>query len=174
MRNIVLVGFMCAGKTTVGRAIAGATGRCFIDTDEAVERASGATVAEIFQRHGEERFREMERRAVEEASASEGAVIALGGGAVMDASNVEAVRRNGTVYYLVVSGADLARRSEGTNGRPLLRGGNARDIEELMGRREEQYRRAADVVVDTHGREPEEIAAEITRDSSERSGTVGD
>lgn len=171
--NIVLVGFMCAGKTTVGRAIAGAAGMGFMDTDEAVERNSGATVAEIFESRGEERFREMERRAVAEASGSAGTVIALGGGAVMDASNVEAVRADGVVYYLRVSVADLEERSAGTEGRPLLRGRSLAEVADLMERREEFYLRAADVVVETSGREPEEIATEIIRDFAERAGGTG-
>src|SRR5712692_9411329 len=102
---------MGSGKTEIGRQLAERTGREFIDTDEIVE-SEGSTIADIFAAEGERGFRARERRAVQHAARARRAVIATGGGAVLDPANVKALRRNGVVVYLKVATDELLRRLE--------------------------------------------------------------
>src|SRR5258708_15535159 len=95
MGAIVLTGFMCTGKSEVGRRLAARLGRVFVDTDQLVEREAGKSVAAIFADDGEPAFRARERDAVATAAARRDAVIAVGGGAVLDATNVARLRRAG-------------------------------------------------------------------------------
>ena len=94
--NIVLIGFMGSGKSEVGRLLAERLGRQLLDTDELIER-DGATIPEIFAAEGEKGFRRHERSAIERAARTKGAVIATGGGAVLDPANVESLRRRGVL-----------------------------------------------------------------------------
>ena len=99
-RNIVLTGMPGCGKSTVGRLLAARTGREFYDTDRMVTDAAGTTIPDIFATAGEAAFRALEREAIEKASRVTHAVIATGGGAVLDGRNVTALRRNGWLYFL--------------------------------------------------------------------------
>lgn len=157
--NIVLVGFMGAGKSEVGRHLAERTGRSYIDTDELVE-AEGTKIADIFASEGERGFRERERRAVQRAARARRAVIATGGGAVLDPANVKALRRTGVVVYLRVGTDELLSRLERSGSRPLLRSaeGGATDgarlrkrIESLLSERTPIYESVADHVVACEG-----------------------
>jgi shikimate kinase / 3-dehydroquinate synthase len=168
--NIVLIGFMYAGKTTIGRLLSDAVGKDFVDTDDVVEEEAGLTVPEIFERDGEGHFREIERRAVERVTGDRDLVISLGGGAVLDDRNVRDARRDGIVYYLEASPGTVARRSAEQGGRPLLEGRSESEITELMTLRSEYYERAADVTISTDDRGPGDIAEEIARDFLDRDG----
>ena len=163
--NIVICGFMASGKTTVGKLISEITGMEFVDTDELVERAAGSSVEAIFNSGGEEEFRLLEREVVQEIATRSGLVIALGGGAVTDEMNVKDVRATGVVYLLKVSASEALERSVEGPARPLL-GKDIGDTEGLLAEREKAYKSAADVVVDTSGRAPGEIAREIAEDFS--------
>ena len=162
--NIVLTGFMYSGKSTVGELVAASTGKGFVDTDAMIESETGKDIGEIFGGEGEDAFRKMERGVVERVSAGREQVIALGGGAVMDESNVAMVKESGVVYYLQVAAGEVARRAAGSSGRPLLDGRSPREVELLLESRRDSYTRAADVIVETAGRSPDEIADEIARD----------
>jgi len=166
--NIVLTGFMYAGKTTVGGLLAAMTGKRLIDTDTLVERDAGKSVSEIFAEDGEGRFRKLEREAVARAAAAPDQVIALGGGAVIDPGNVDRLKANGVLYYLKIDSDEVARRSANSPGRPLLEGKDAAQTRRLLESREEYYLRAADVIVEAAGREPADLAEEIDRDFNRR------
>lgn len=171
--NIVLTGFMASGKTTVGELLSDITGKKLVDTDLLVEERAQMSIREIFEREGEPRFRELERLVVGEVSGGEGSVIALGGGAVVDPENVRRLREKGVIYLLDVSPGEVARRAGDDSERPLL-GEKRRDIEELMRARLDAYRRAADVIIDTTGREARQVAATIAGDFEAReSGEEG-
>ena len=134
-RHLVLVGLMGAGKTTVGMRCAELLGRSFVDTDSVVECATGKTVAEIFFDEGEARFRELERDAVADVCASpEPLVIGCGGGAVLDPTTRRRLRAVGLVVWLQASPPVLATL------------------------RAPAYEAASDVVVETDGREVDEVA----------------
>jgi shikimate kinase/3-dehydroquinate synthase len=165
-RNIVLVGFMASGKTTVGRALAERTRRTFVDTDDLV--ADKDSFAELFETEGEAGFRKRERRAVSEAAAMSDAVIATGGGAVLDRDNVDTLKRSGTVVYLRTSAEELVKRIEADpRERPLVRassnGERRARVEELLTQRTPIYESVADFAVACDGRKPDEIVADIVR-----------
>ncbi|HEY5011239.1 MAG TPA: shikimate kinase [Acidimicrobiia bacterium] len=155
-RHLVLIGMMGAGKSTVGQRCAKRLGRPFVDTDERIAAAAGASVAEVFARDGEPAFRELERRAVADACASpEPTVIAAGGGAVLDADNRRRMRETGLVVWLQAPVAQLAARVGDGRGRPLLEQPSPSGAVGTLGRLEQQrrpaYEAAAHATVDTAG-----------------------
>lgn len=168
--NIVLFGFMASGKSTVADLLSKITGMRMVDTDYMVERAMGISIEEVFAAEGEERFRELEREEVRRAAGRENVIIAVGGGAVLDRRNAGELKRAGVMYLLDVSADEVLRRASGSEGRPLL-GEEKGEVEELMGARRGAYREAADVVVQTTGREPSEIVREIADDFRYRAGS---
>ena len=158
--RVVLVGSMGAGKTTVGRLVADALGVEFLDTDEVVEQQAGRTVAEIFIDEGEARFRELERQAVAEALASHDGVLALGGGAVLDAGTRELLAKH-PVVFLRVGLSDAAQRVGLGVSRPLLLGNVRGRMKQLLDERTPVYEAVARHVVDTDGRSADEVADEV-------------
>lgn len=166
--NLVLCGFMASGKSTVGRVISGESGMPLVDTDVLVEREAGMPVKDIFDSRGEPAFREMERKVIARESGRGGAVLAVGGGAVLDPRNTSALRSTGVIYHLDVSPEEVDRRA--TDGeRPLLPPG-IEGIRSLMETRRRAYLEAADVTVRTDARAPEDIAREVLADFRSRSG----
>lgn len=119
MDNIYLAGFMGAGKTTTGRALAGETGRAFLDLDQLVEAMAGRPVPEIFSIHGERFFRDLEAQAVRRVSSLRNAIVALGGGTLEDPRNSDLLESTGTLVLLEVNVHEALRRAKGY-GRPLL------------------------------------------------------
>ncbi len=154
---IVLVGFMAAGKTTVGRVLATRLGLPFVDTDALIERHAGASVATVFEQGGEAAFRELERDVVAEVLAGPDAVVALGGGALGDPGTCTALEW-ATVVHLDVSFTEALRRSGGTGDRPMLALG---DPKALYDDRQSAYGRVADLRVATDGKTPGEVADEV-------------
>lgn len=164
-RNLVLVGLMGVGKSTVGRILAQRLERRFVDTDADVEAAAGTTVAELFATVGERHFRALEAERVRHVAALRGQVIAVGGGALLNPSNVTHLRGTGDLVLLDAEPAELAARIAAEDqgaSRPLLTGGapEAR-LAELRAQRDAVYAAAASHVVDTTGRTPEEVAGEV-------------
>jgi len=157
--NIVLIGFMGAGKTAVGRALSERLGMQLFDTDRMVEESAGRRIAELWDLEGEEGFRAREHDAVLQACASSGHVIACGGGAVLEIRNYGILKGAGTVVYLRAPATVLRERVGIALDRPLLREEGAFD--KLLAERQPAYESAADVIVDTDGRTPEEVAADI-------------
>ena len=155
---VVLVGFMGAGKSTVGRLLAGHLGVAFADSDDVITRRAGRTPREIFAADGEPAFRALEREVVRElVTDGRTGVVALGGGAVEDAGTRE-VLRQAVVVHLDVSFEQVRRRVGGDRGRPVL----ARpDLPAVFAARQAGYRDAADVVVATDGLRPADVAARV-------------
>ena len=168
---VVLVGPMGAGKTTVGERLAEGWGVGFRDTDGDVELAEGRAVSEIFVDAGEAHFRELERQAVRRALEEHDGVLALGGGAVLDAGTRAALVPH-LVVFLDVGLADAARRVGLGTGRPLLLGNVRARIKQLLDERLPVYRAVADVVVATDGRTPEEVAGDVRRAVEERASVA--
>jgi shikimate kinase len=157
--NIVLIGFMGAGKTVVGRALSERLGLQLFDTDRMVEEAAGQPIADLWDAEGEEGFRAREHDAVLHACAGSGRVIACGGGAVLEIRNYGILKGAGTLVYLRAPAAVLHERVGIALDRPLLREEGAFD--KLLAERQPAYESAADLIVDTDGRTPEGVAAEI-------------
>jgi shikimate kinase len=161
--HLWLIGMMGAGKSTVGRRVAALRGTRFVDTDDVVTHHAGCSVPELWERQGEHAFREMEAAAVAELAAeAEPLVIATGGGVVMRAENVAAMRDNGRVVWLAADPPALASRVGGATDRPLLAGVRAETrLAEILAAREEAYAAAAHVVISTDERDPAEVATEV-------------
>ncbi len=149
MKNIVIIGFMATGKSTVGRRLAQRLKRSFIDTDKEIEAVTGKTVAQIFARDGEKRFRSEENLLVKKLVLKEGLVIATGGGIVLNSENFRLFQRSGILITLTAAPDVIYQRVKGKRHRPLLAGGDLREnIETLLQDRESIYREA-DLTVDT-------------------------
>lgn len=157
----MLIGFMAAGKTAVGKALAERLGFEFVDTDALVEGAARSTVPRIFEALGEEGFRSLEREAVLRAAAREGRVIACGGGAILSVRNFGVLKGAGPIVYLRTSVDELIARLGRGENRPLLRGDPAEAVPRLLAERAPAYETAAELIVDTDGRSPAAIAEEI-------------
>jgi shikimate kinase len=159
---VILVGAMGAGKTTVAELLADRWGVAVRDTDLDVEATAGKPISEIFVDEGEERFRLLERAAVVEALADHEGVLALGGGAVLD-DQTRADLAGRLVVFLHVGLADAVKRVGLGVGRPLLLGNVRARIKALLDERAPVYDEVATVTVETDGRSPEEVAAEVAR-----------
>ena len=150
--NLVLVGPMGAGKTSIGRRLAERFGLQFVDADHHIEQRTGATIASIFEHVGEAGFRERERCALAELLAGEGQLVATSGGAVLDAQNRQRIRERGFVVYLSAGIESQLKRLQRDRTRPLLqRADREQVLRELALQREPLYREVADLVMDTDG-----------------------
>jgi shikimate kinase len=156
----VLVGTMGAGKTTVGGLLAARLGVEVRDVDDDIVAAEGRAIADIFVESGEPYFRELERAAVAAALDSHDGVLALGGGAVSDAST-RTLLASHTVVFLRVGFADAVERVGLGVSRPMLMGNVRGQVRALIESRTPLFESVATHTVDTDGRTPEEIAAEI-------------
>ena len=163
--NLILIGYRASGKTCVGKKLSGFLGLPFSDTDDLIQRKTGKTVREIVQEEGWPAFRDSEKAAISEVARGDGAVIALGGGAVMEPGNVEALKRKGCFVWLQAEEETLRQRMKGDGAspeqRPPLMSPGVGDEKELLARRTPVYRALADLVIDTTGRSIDEVAEEI-------------
>lgn len=148
-KNIVLVGFMGTGKTSLGRQLARRLGYQFIDTDRAIEEVTGKTVEEIFRRDGEIRFRSEENLLVRKLWQQTGLVISTGGGLMLNPENVDLLRRQGVIIALQADPEVIIGRVKKKKHRPLLRRGDLREnVLKLLQEREGSYD-VAEYMVDT-------------------------
>ena len=162
-RNLVLIGFMGTGKSTLGRLCAAELGYSFCDSDHILEARAGCSIAELFEREGEAAFRERERQVIAELAATSGLVIATGGGAVLDGGNAARLRETGLLVLLTASPDAILKRVGRSRTRPLLANApspRAR-VEELLAERMPVYRRAAHCQVETGSRPPRAVAQQI-------------
>jgi shikimate kinase len=162
MTTVVITGFMGTGKSSVGRALAQRLGVRFVDTDTLVEEREGRSVADIFAADGEPYFRAAERKAIEAALAEPRAVVATGGGAIVDRQNLDKLKAAAPLVCLTAR-ADVIEarvRAEGST-RPLLADPDPRRrIEELLAQRQSAYDQA-DLRVDTSDRDLDDIVGQI-------------
>lgn len=148
MNNIVLCGFMGCGKSTVGKNIARKTDLKFLDMDTYIEEKAGMTVSQIFEKHGESGFRDMEHEACKELSQMEGYVIASGGGAFTFSRNSEVFKGKDTIVLIDVPLDIIKFRLRNDTTRPLLqRPDKDKAMQELYEKRLPLYKSAADIVV---------------------------
>ena len=164
MKNIVLIGFMGAGKTTFGTWLAREKDFQFLDTDEMIEKKEQTSISNIFSDKGEEYFRNLETDLIKELidRNTEGCVISVGGGLPVRAKNRILLKRLGRVVYLRATVDTLCERLQGDTKRPLLQGADVRKrIEALMEKRAFLYEDAANIVVDTDNLTYEDIVIKI-------------
>lgn len=148
-QNIVLIGFMGCGKTSVGEALAKELSYVFLDTDQTIEEKSKQKISEIFKQYGEEYFRNLETETIECLSEQlEHHIVSTGGGLPLRKCNADILQRMGFVVYLKVSKESILRRLEGDTTRPLLMGEHVEEkVQKLLEYREPIYEVAAHLVV---------------------------
>jgi len=169
--NVILVGFMGAGKSSVGRILAHRLGRCFVETDEMIVAAAGRPIPEIFADKGEAHFRQLESDAVRLLALKRGEVIATGGGLPCTEGRLEALRSIGTVVWLGGEFDTLYERALRAGDRPMLRGKTREQVEALYETRKPYYARA-DLTVSTEGRTTDQVAAQVAAALAERAKQV--
>ncbi len=160
-KNIVLTGFMGAGKSTVGRRLVHLLKKKMVDTDDMIEREAGMKISEIFAKHGEDYFRELEEKIVAKASQMKNHVIVTGGGVVLREKNIQNLRKNGVIIYLHASPEVIYNRVKNQSHRPLLQVKDPlEEIRELLEFRAPFYAKN-DHAIDTSDLTIEEVVAEV-------------
>lgn len=160
-QTIVLVGFMGAGKSTVGRVLADASGLQLVDLDTLIVEQQGHTIPGIFSNQGEAAFRRYETEALRTLNGANPIVLATGGGIVGCQENWQLMRRLGLTIYLRASWETLRARLVGSTGRPLASAGRSEsDIKNLLHQRVPLYEQAG-LIIDTDGREVDDVVHEI-------------
>ena len=167
--NVVLIGFRGSGKSTVGKALSDRLGREFIDCDAWIEKHTGLTIREIFEKHGESHFRTLESQAIGELSAMDGKIIATGGGAALKYQNMQVFKRNGgKIFFLEVAPETAYRRIQedatSRSRRPALTEKDPfTEVKEQIELRRPYYLKGADVTITTDGIRIDDIVAEILK-----------
>lgn len=146
--NLILVGMMGSGKSTMGRALAKHLGKAFVDSDEEIQQRTGVTIPHIFDVEGEAGFRLRETAALEGLVKRDNLIIATGGGAVLTEQNRALLQQNGIVIYLKASVHDLWQRTRHDRNRPLLQTDDPHaKLTELYLQRDALYQQVADIVI---------------------------
>jgi shikimate kinase len=161
MKNLVLIGFMGSGKSTVGKLVAAHLEMEFMDVDHWIEEKEGVLISEIFECAGEKAFRDIESKAVEELAQKQNLVLATGGGVVLRPSNLEALRKNGVLIHLYVDAETVLQRTKKHAHRPLLKTEDPlAKIKSLMEERRSLYE-AIPLTVNTVGRLTQDVAKDV-------------
>lgn len=164
MKNIILIGFMGAGKTTIGQEFAKKFEMEFLDTDEQIEKEQNCTIRELFSEKGEAYFRCLETELLGRLADCENTVVSVGGGLPIQEENHVLLRELGTSVYLKAARKTLVDRLQGDTSRPLLQGGELEHkITDLMQKRETIYERVADKIIVTDQKSPEQIISELAQ-----------
>lgn len=160
--NIVLIGFMGSGKSTISRALSKVFAMDVIEMDQVIAERENMSISEIFEVHGEEYFRNLETELLRELQARKGVVISCGGGVPMREENVVEMKKNGKVVLLTAKPETILERVKGSHERPLLENNkNVAFISDLMEKRRMKYEAAADIIIGTDGKTEFEICEEI-------------
>lgn len=167
--NIVLIGFMGSGKSSVGMELSKALNMQYISTDDIIEKKEGMKIKEIFKIKGENYFREKEKEVIKEVSDVKGCVIATGGGIVLHWENVEHLKKGGKIFFLKAKPSVIYERIKGDKGRPLLNVANPLSaIRRILKTRMPLYRKAADYTIDTSAISIEEVVEKIKKEVGKR------
>lgn len=158
--NAVLCGMMGCGKTAVAKAYSALYGVKTVDTDAVIVERYGEINA-IFKEFGEGYFRDIETAVCKEVAQSDGIIISLGGGCVIRAENVEALKKTGRIFYLRTKAETIINRLKDDTSRPLLQGGLEERVNKILAERTPIYEGVADFIIDTDGLTPEQIAKRI-------------
>lgn len=168
MNSIILIGFMGAGKTTVGKKLAEKLHYKFQDTDEMIVSREGMSINEIFEKHGEEYFRNLETDLLKELVENnvDNVIFSVGGGLPIRKDNHTYLKKLGKVIYLYVAEATIRKRLAGDTTRPLLRGSEdevKERINSLLSKRDPIYKEVADLVLETDNMSISKIVEEIIK-----------
>lgn len=155
---------MGAGKSTIGRQLAKQLHKNFFDSDQEIEKQTGALISLIFEIEGEEGFRDRESRTIDKLTKRKNIVLATGGGAVLREENRRAIRRNGTVIYLHIPIETQLKRTSKSKHRPLLQTDDPEQkLKALMKIREPIYRQEADIIIRCNNRSQHSVVRELIR-----------
>lgn len=155
---------MGAGKSTIGRQLAKQLHKNFFDSDQEIEKQTGALISLIFEIEGEEGFRDRESRTIDKLTKRKNIVLATGGGAVLREENRRAIRRNGTVIYLHIPIETQLKRTSKSKHRPLLQTDDPEQkLKALMKIREPIYRQEADITIRCNNRSQHSVVRELIR-----------
>ena len=161
-KNIMLIGFMGAGKTTVSRELSRMTGKKELDMDAYIVEKEGMSIADMFEKYGEEYFRKKETESLIEIMEKKGLIVSCGGGVVVKDENVEYMKKDGIIVLLTATPETTLSRVKNSTDRPILNGNmNIEFITNLMNKRKDRYLSVADVIVATDNKIVSDICKEI-------------
>jgi shikimate kinase len=167
--NLVLIGFMGCGKSSVGRRLSGLIGHRFVDLDELIAQSDGRSISEIFSQRGESYFRDLEQRGLEDLVGVCGIVLSTGGGLVLRPANRETLKRIGIVAWLDADPEILFERAMRSGRRPLLQTDDPKGtFDELLDARRNLYEMAADFRVDSSRLSHDEAAQTLLEEALRR------
>ena len=157
--NIYLIGMMGSGKSTLGKSLSEKIQKPFIDLDSEIEKVAGKSITEIFDIDGEEQFRKMETKQLQQYSKS---IVACGGGIVLNNANRKFINENGIAILLLATMGELTQRLSNSGNRPLLADDNTEEaLTKLWMERQIDYLETANFTIETDGKNPEELTEEI-------------
>lgn len=163
MKNIVLVGMMGAGKTTVGELLATKLNRELKDIDRVIEQEQKKSIIEIFTNDGEEAFRQLESETIEKFSNMSDLIISTGGGALEKANNLSNLQKNGIIIYLKADIEELFKRVKNETQRPLLKEQDPLEVIKKLIKKREKFYLMANITIITDNKSPEKITEEIIK-----------
>ena len=170
--NIVLIGFMGAGKSTIAGMMHEAFSMEVIEMDQVITDQQGMSIPEIFEKYGEEYFRDLETNLLIDMQARQNVIISCGGGVALRERNVKEMKRNGKVVFLTASPETILERVRDDDDRPLLNGHkNVEYISRMMETRRPKYEAAADFIISTDGKSSYDICREIVLELQRSSKT---
>jgi len=174
MENVILTGFMGCGKSSMGIKLSYRMKMPLLDTDKMIEKKQGCTISELFEKQGEETFRNLETECIRKIAGQKGVyVISVGGGLPVREENRKILKELGMVVYLRIRPETVYDRLKEDTTRPLLQGDSPMEkIEELMDKREMFYEEAADLIIDADDLDTEEIISEIVKNYRKRQSAI--
>lgn len=160
--NIFLIGFMGTGKSTVSKELKKMLSMECMEMDDMIVERQGMPISEIFEKHGEDYFRDIESGLLVELKEKNNVIVSCGGGVVVRRENIGHMKDSGTVVLLSATPQTVYERVKNNTGRPILNGNmNVEYIAELVEKRREKYEKAADIVIVTDGKSTKEVCREI-------------
>ena len=160
--NIYLIGFMGAGKSTIARALVRELGFPLVEMDEQIVKEQGMSINDIFEKYGEDHFRDIETQLVDNLAEKKGVIVSCGGGVVVRPQNTKRMKESGRIVFLTATPETVYERVKNSSDRPILNGHmNVDYIAGLMEKRRALYENAADISVATDGKTREAICREI-------------